>query len=162
MAKDTLTVKQEKFVQGLFQGMSQREAYKSAYNAEKMSDGVIDNKASLLAKKDEIRVRLQELQKTVAERNIVTVEWVIENLKQVAERCMQAEPVMIREGNEWVESGEYQFAHAGANRSLELIGKYLGMFTEKVEHTGKDGGPIQHEDVSLEEKMKLIESLKNT
>jgi hypothetical protein len=35
---------------------------------------------------------------------------------------------------------------------------------DKVEQeiTGKDGGPIQYEDVSLEEKLKLIESLKNT
>jgi DNA-binding XRE family transcriptional regulator len=30
------------------------------------------------------------------------------------------------------------------------------------EITGKDGGPIQHEDVSLEEKLKFIEGLKNT
>lgn len=33
--------------------------------------------------------------------------------------------------------------------ALEKIGKHLGMFTEKVEHTGKDGGPIELDDMSL-------------
>ena len=27
-------------------------------------------------------------------------------------------------------------------RALELLGKYLKMFTDKFEHTGKNGGPI--------------------
>jgi phage terminase small subunit len=29
-------------------------------------------------------------------------------------------------------------------KALELLGKYLKLFTEKHEHTGKDGGPIEH------------------
>lgn len=32
--------------------------------------------------------------------------------------------------------------------ALVDIGKHLGMFKEHIEHTGKDGGPIQTEDVS--------------
>jgi len=36
-----LTPKQEKFVQGLFSGLSQREAYKQAYNAVNMKDTTI-------------------------------------------------------------------------------------------------------------------------
>lgn len=31
--------------------------------------------------------------------------------------------------------------------ALVNIGRHLGMFKERVEHTGKDGGPIQHEQV---------------
>lgn len=30
-----------------------------------------------------------------------------------------------------------------------------------IEHTGKDGGPIEVKEISLEEKLKLIESIKN-
>lgn len=56
-----LTAKQEKFVQNLLQGMSQREAYKNSYNAENMLDKTIDNKASKLLKKDEVRARYKEL-----------------------------------------------------------------------------------------------------
>lgn len=33
------------------------------------------------------------------------------------------------------------------DKMIELLGKHLGMFKEKVEHTGKDGGPIQTEAV---------------
>lgn len=38
-------------------------------------------------------------------------------------------------------------------RRLELIGKHIavGAFAEKVEHTGKDGGPIETKDVGTEE-----------
>lgn len=133
----TLTPKQEKFVQGLFTGMSQREAYKSAYDCAKMKDATIDKRASEIAQKGEIKGRLKELQENLAMRNTVSVEWVLNNLKEVVERCMQAEPVLIRDGDEWIESGEYQFAHSGANKSLELIGKHLGMFTDKLEHSGK-------------------------
>ena len=45
-----LTVKQEKYVQGLFAGLSQREAYKQAYNCENMTDKTIDEKACKLSK----------------------------------------------------------------------------------------------------------------
>jgi len=71
---------------------------------------------------------------------------------------MQAEPVLDRRGEPvYVETptGElapaYTFQAAPANRSLELIGKHLGLFPDKVEHTGKDGGPIETVDVSENE-----------
>lgn len=32
--------------------------------------------------------------------------------------------------------------------SLELIGKHLKLFTDKVEHTGRDGGPIEHKEIT--------------
>lgn len=34
------------------------------------------------------------------------------------------------------------------NSALEKIAKHLGMFVDRVEHTGRDGGPVQVEDVS--------------
>jgi len=40
--------------------------------------------------------------------------------------------------------------------ALEKIGKHLGMFPNKVEHTGKDGGPIRHSDTTKSE-AELIE-----
>lgn len=65
----------------------------------------------------------------------ISQEWVLERLKSVSDRCMTAEPVMIYDGKEWVESGEYKFDSTGVNRSTELIGKHLGMFTQKVDLT---------------------------
>jgi hypothetical protein len=43
---------------------------------------------------------------------------------------MQAEAVTDREGNE---TGEYQYAGAVANRALELLGKHLGLFPDKLQ-----------------------------
>ena len=77
--------------------------------------------------------------------------YVLKNLKSVAERCMQAEEVLDREGNPVFIQGpdgeyapQYKFDQAGATKSLELIGKHVGMFNDKVkhEHTGADGKPI--------------------
>ncbi|MCK0507921.1 terminase small subunit [Aromatoleum anaerobium] len=36
--------------------------------------------------------------------------------------------------------------------ALVDIGRHLGMFTDKVEHTGKDGGPIETADVTTDYK----------
>lgn len=69
-----LTIKQEKFVQNLIKGMSQREAYKNSYNASKMKDEVIDTKASLLFKEDKIRKRYEELTKKLEDETIMSTK----------------------------------------------------------------------------------------
>ncbi len=56
-----LTAKQEKFIQELVKGKSQREAYRAAYSAGRMKEKTIDTHASRLFKKGEIRARYNEL-----------------------------------------------------------------------------------------------------
>lgn len=58
-----LTTKQELFVQNLVAGQSQRQAYRQAYKAEKMSDAAVDVKASRILKEAKIRLRYRELLK---------------------------------------------------------------------------------------------------
>jgi phage terminase small subunit len=77
---DKLTIKQEKYVQGLFAGLSQREAYKQAFNCENMSDETIDKRACELANLGKIKGRLKELTDELKERNMVTVEKVLAEL----------------------------------------------------------------------------------
>ena len=60
---DKLTLKQELFVQGIISGLSQRQAYRKAYKAEKMSDETVDSKASELLKNGKVTVRYRELLK---------------------------------------------------------------------------------------------------
>ena len=88
MADKPLTPKQEKFVQGLFAGLSQREAYKQAYNAVKMKDKSIDEKACVLAKEVKISSRLKALQDEVIEeikaKNIITVEEILTEYAKIA------------------------------------------------------------------------------
>lgn len=65
-----LTEKQEKFVIELLKGKSQREAYKASYNAANMKDKTIDDKASLLWRKDEIKKRYEELRSELMKGDI--------------------------------------------------------------------------------------------
>lgn len=138
---DKLTIKQEKFAQGLFAGLSQREAYKQAYDAENMKDNTIDKMAHELANNPKVATRVKELTDELKERSIISVEWVLNNLKTVAERCMQAEPLYNKEGD----IVEYTFQAPGANKALELIGKHLGMFTDKLQVEGEMSIKIEGE-----------------
>ena len=63
-----LTPKQEAFCQAIVSGLSQADAYRSAYDAKAMKAAVVQNKASLLMKKGEIRVRIENLRKPVVEK----------------------------------------------------------------------------------------------
>ena len=56
-----LTPKQEKFVIGLINGLTQRQAYKYAYDAENMKDNTIDSKACELFRRDNIQTRYKQL-----------------------------------------------------------------------------------------------------
>ncbi|WKY44177.1 terminase small subunit [Eubacteriaceae bacterium ES2] len=83
-----LTQKQEKFVQELIKGKSQRQAYKAAYNAKRMADNTIDSHASRLFAKDKIRARYYEIRdkvvKRAEEKAIVTAEKIIEEISEIA------------------------------------------------------------------------------
>jgi phage terminase small subunit len=64
----------------------------------------------------------------------VDAEYVIQNLKKVVSRSLQETPVMKwdYEERKLTETGEFTYDSTGANRALELLGKHLGMFTDKV------------------------------
>lgn len=58
-----LTLKEEKFVEALILGDSQRQAYKKAYNCRKFSDKTVDEKASRLFKSGKVQARYKQLKK---------------------------------------------------------------------------------------------------
>jgi phage terminase small subunit len=94
---------------------------------------------------------IASLDQKAAAKLELDAQWVLGQLHGVSQKCQQAQPVMVfdRASKTMVpavdEDGKaiYEFDSSGANRSLELIGKHLGMFTERVEHSGPGGGPIQ-------------------
>lgn len=113
-----LTDKQEKFVQELIKGKSQREAYKIAYPTSlKWNENSIDNKASLLFKNAKVMQRYNELKNKVIKRAekecLVSVEKIIGRLDEIA---FNRETI-----------------DAQTTKSLELLGKHVGMFKNKVE-----------------------------
>lgn len=83
-----------------------------------------------LLKNVEIQKGLAKAQEERSERTGITADYVLTSLKNVAERCQQLEPVLDKDGKE---IGEYTFRDSGANKALELLGKNLKLFTDKIE-----------------------------
>ena len=79
----SLTTKQEIFVQRLIEGYSQREAYKFAYNCEKMSDNSIDVNASKLFNNAKVSLRYEELKSELKQKMFYTVEKANEDLEWI-------------------------------------------------------------------------------
>ena len=69
-----LRPKQEKFIQNIIKGMSQRQAYKKAYNA-KYSEKSIDEKASTLFNSEKVQERYQELLKIAEDESVMTAKF---------------------------------------------------------------------------------------
>lgn len=80
-----------------------------------------------------IRAYIQEKRKRLLEENKASVEYVINSLMEVADRCMQKQEVMEWDYGEkrLKPTGEYRFDSIGANKALELLGKTLGMYYDK-------------------------------
>lgn len=140
MAKDKLTPKQEMFVKEYLVDLNATQAAIRAGYSKKTADRI---GPELLGKTCVARAIAEASQKR-ADKLELTAEWVLENLKNVAVRCQQAEPVMVFDYStkEMVETGEYQFDSKGANRALELIGKHLGIFENRLNLTGSVGVKI--------------------
>ena len=60
--------------------------------------------------------------------------WIIERCVTVAERCLQIEPVFDKKGRP---IGHFTFNAPGALKALEMLGKTMALFREKVEITGE-------------------------
>lgn len=82
-----LTPKQERFIQNIVSGMSQRQAYKDAYNAENMQDDTIDVRACELFNDSKIKVRYQELMNKLEDEAIMTAIEKRRMLKEMATNC---------------------------------------------------------------------------
>lgn len=134
MAKRKLTPKQEMFVKEYLVDLNATQAAIRAGYSIKTADKI----GSQLLGKTRVARAIEEAKQKRADKLELTAEWVLENLKNVAVRCQQAEPVMVfdYEEKKMVETGEYQFDSKGANRALELIGKHLGIFENKLNITG--------------------------
>ena len=77
-----LTPKQELFAQRIAEGMSQADAYRSAYACKKMSDNAIYREASLLLDNPKVAQRLKEIRDINARPSIMSAqkrkEWLTE------------------------------------------------------------------------------------
>ncbi len=84
----------------------------------------------------EVQAAIAQAMDERVKRTEITADYVLNNLRNIAERCMVEE----------------DFNAAGANKALELLGKHLGLWTEKNETviTGPNGGPVEtRQDVQV-------------
>lgn len=84
--------------------------------------------ASQLLALDEIALYVQDKLAIISKEAEIDAAWVTKRFKTISDRCMQEVPVMIHDGEKWVESGEYKFDSAGANKATEALGKIVGVF----------------------------------
>jgi phage terminase small subunit len=135
-----LTDKQETFIREYLVDLNATQA---AIRAN-YSKNTAQEQGSRLLSNVMVRARIDELLDTRKEKLELDAEWVVNRLMQVANRSMKAEPVMKWDYEEraMVETGEYMFDSRGANQALELIGKHLAMFKDKIEHSGSLGVQI--------------------
>ena len=106
-----LTAKQEAFVQNIMQGMSQADAYRSAYNSKRMSDKTIHEAASRLMNDSKVTARLTELREQIANDTIMSA-------KKRAERL-----------TEFANDGDPNVAM----KAIDLLNKMTGEYVQKVE-----------------------------
>jgi len=89
-----------------------------------------------LLKHVEIRTYIQNAMEERSKRILIDADFVLEGLKNVAQRCLQATPVMRFDNVEMhmvqVKDDDgrdvWEFDSNGANKALELIGKHVGVF----------------------------------
>lgn len=99
---DKLTPKQELFVQGIISGLSQRQAYRKAYKADRMKDETVDAKASELLKNGKVTVRYRELLKQFSNMSLWSREQAFneyEWLKNKARASIEQEGVRQANSN---------------------------------------------------------------
>jgi phage terminase small subunit len=130
-AYDKLTDKQRRFVDRYIVHLQAgRAADEAGYGTKRP-----DQAATRLLAMEHVRAAIEERLRRDREKSELDEAWVLERLRRVAEWCMQAKPVLDSDGNP---TGEYRFDAAGANRSLELIGKHFAMFTDNVNVRDRD------------------------
>ena len=132
MADKTLTDKQAAFIREyVVDHNATQAAIRAGYSPDTAHAIGWEN-----LRKPEIRAAIDAYEANLADEIGITKQYILDSLRTVAERCLQATPVLDREGNE---TGEWTFTATGANKALELLGKHRGMFIERTEvnHQGR-------------------------
>ena len=116
-----LTPKQQRFVDEYLIDLNATQAAIRAGYSEKTAKSIGQENLT----KPDIQKAIEEAKNQVSKRTELTVDMVVNGL--------------LKEAQDYAE-GSTQSARVSAWAHL---GKHLGMFTEKVQHSGPDGGPVQ-------------------
>lgn len=132
-----LTDKQRKFVSEYLVDLNATQAAIRAGYSERNASKI----GPELLGKTGVRAAIEAAQAQREKRTLVTVDYVVSSLREVAERCLQKSPVTNAKGKQVQdEQGRdvWKFDSAGANRALELLGKHVNAFGERKEEAPED------------------------
>ncbi len=95
--------------------------------------------ASRLLTNADLLARVRELQHEQLDRLTVSQDYVVLQLVETYRRCLETTPVLKFDPStgQMEETGQYQFDSKGALRALELLGKHLGMYNDKLQVSGQ-------------------------
>lgn len=112
-------------------------AYSKAYATTNKRS--CESGASRLMKNAVVRKYISEIKQKSAELVGIDRSWVARRLKDVSDRCMQAEPVMEFDHVDkcMKPTGEYTFNAAGVIKSTELLGRDIGMFSKDADKSDR-------------------------
>ncbi len=121
-----LTAKQEQFVKNIIDGMTQADAYRSAYDTSRMTDKTVHEKASRLMADDKVRARLEELRDQMMTPSVMSaqkrLEWLTELVMSEEESTpdkLKAVDIMNKMQGEYVQKVQAEVTNA-VNISIEL------------------------------------------
>lgn len=125
--KMALNIKQEKFIQNIVKGMSQREAYKDAYNA-KYKDKAIDEKACVLFNSEKVQKRYKELKEQLEDETIMSakerMKWLTEVVKGIQTNTTYGENGQEYENEAYI---------SDKMKAIDLLNKMDGQYVQRFE-----------------------------
>lgn len=146
-----LTPKQEKYVQNLVKGMSQREAYKNSYNANNMKDTTIDKKASELFQRGEIRGRYDELVKRLEDTAIMDAQERMKWLTKVVKGDVKEKYTYWNDSEQY--DGEREADLTTKIKAIDTLNKMDNSYQQNVKINGTISNP--YANLSEEDLRKL-------
>ena len=116
-----LNEKQKQFCEEYIIDLNGTQAAIRAGYSEKTANRI----ASELLTKLDIQEYICELKNQRSERVKYSQDELMRDILEVKNRCMQANPVLDKEGNE---TGIWKFDSNGANKALDMLAKHVGFY----------------------------------
>jgi len=120
----------------------QSASFRVAFPKSKATANSINTRASKfhhISKVQSTIEALKEKVKEIAKEEFkIDAAWVLKQARKVYHRCMQEEEITIKGKG----TGEFKFEAAGANKSLEIIGKHIDVQAFNENLSIKTGGEV--------------------
>jgi phage terminase small subunit len=170
------SAKHEAFARAIVEGKSGREAYRTA--GYKADGAAADVNASRLLRDAQVSARIAELKDQAAKATELSAQKVLDELARIAfanmadymragaggdpyldfsrltrEQAAALAEVTVEDfkdgrGKDAREVRKIKFKLCDKRAALVDLGNYFGLFKQKVEHSGPDGGPIETANLS--------------